>query len=77
MGTTVKQSYKGPASNKIKVRSNFPRRKLTVSGPIGRNVTIKIRTKKSDGKPIVSKSKDNIIKIGTKKTNYKLKVEKV
>lgn len=76
MGTTVKQSYKGPAS-KIKVRSNFPRRKLTVSGPIGNNVTIKIRTKKSDGKPTVKKLKDNIIKIGTKKTNYKVKVEKV
>lgn len=77
MGTTVKQSYKGPASNKIKVRSNFPRRKLTVSGPVGGNVKIKIRTKKSDDKPTVNKLKDNVIKIGTKKTNYKLKVEKV
>lgn len=76
MGTTVKQSYKGPASN-IKIRNNFPRRKLRISGPIGSNVKIKIRTKKSDGKPTVSKSRDNVIKIGTKKTNYKVKVEKV
>lgn len=76
MGTTVKQSYKGPASN-IKVGSNFPRRKLRVSGPIGNNVKIKIRTKKPDGKPNMKQVSDNIVKIRTKKTNFKVKVEKV